>query len=288
MKAKGFLKKTIWVMVSIATLAVLAWIDWLPTLKGLNRCKREQREYSLQTARLKSLIGRFAFPDEGEKLAFSRTAQQLQESLPMVADDASWLAMVVPALSDRARLDRIENALVLLQAGPGQPLAAPRALSTRAVTGDLQRWLAGPNQGNSRCLQDFTAARKFPWRGVFSGLETIRERRLASRELGVAFTAPLPQLLNFINHVSWGKARLEIVSLRLDLGAASPLVWLICRGNYLVSEPSAWEVKKESGTFGDDLLIDPDSPLLWQKVDPGFAYGAEKKELAPADVWDLD
>ena len=70
-------------------------------------------------------------------------------------------------------------------------------------------------------------------------MEVVRQQRLASRTLAVALAAPLPALLDFINHISWGEARLEIVRLHLEPGAALSRAWLICRGNYLVRKPSA-------------------------------------------------
>jgi hypothetical protein len=58
---------------------------------------------------------------------------------------------------------------------------------------------------------------------------------------------------------------------------------LICRGNYLVSKPSDCAVKEVSGSIGDNLLVDADSPLLWQPVDPGAVGLAAKNELPPVD-----
>ena len=96
--------------------------------------------------------------------------------------------------------------------------------------------------------------------------------------------APLPVLLDFINHLSWGHARLEIVRLRLEPGTPLARAWMVCRGSFQVRlpigpGPSAWN----PATPAADLLIDPDSPLLWQqgrtRVSP---TAVEKSELPPA------
>lgn len=281
MKAQVFFRKIVWIMVSLTVLLAFAGLDWLPALKELNRFKRDEREYFLQTNRLKSLISRFVFPDEKEKLIFSNTADRLLESLPRVADDASWLAMIVSALRDRAKLDQLDSALLLIQAGPGQPVAVPLNLSTRASTDDLQRWLAGQRQETESCLQAFADFHQFPWHAVLVGPESRGKRQLACRPIGIAIAAKLPALLHFVNHCSWSAGRLEIVQLRMGQGETRPLALIFCRGCYLVSASSVWLVPAQAGGNGENLLIDADSDLLWQPVDPNAVSPGLKKELPP-------
>jgi len=121
---------------------------------------------------------------------------------------------------------------------------------------------------------------RYPWHGILP-MDPAAGERLASRPLGIALDAPLPELLDFINRVSWGAARLEIVRLRLELTGRLFHAWLVCRGSYRVLEPSAWLVKEDNREGDEKLLIDPDSPLLWQKADPLFAPTVEKRELPP-------
>jgi hypothetical protein len=281
MKARGFLKKIAWVLAFLAALAVLAGIDWFPTLKELNRLQRDEREFSLQTGRLESSIGRFVFPAEKEKLIFSETEQRLLESLPRVADDASWLAMVLSDLRDRARRDRLDSALLLIQAGPGQPAAAPLNLTARASAKDLLHWLTGQCLENGRCLQAFADSRRFPWRNVLGSREFSGTRRLACRTLGIAVAAKLPALLNFVNHCSWLAGRLEIVQLSMGQGETRPLALIFCRAYYLVSTRSGWPIAAANGRDSENLLVDADSALLWQPVDPGGVGPASKNELPP-------
>lgn len=282
MKLKVFFRKIVWILASLAVLLAFAGLDWLPALKELNRLKRDEREYFLQTNRLKSLISRFAFPDEKEKLIFSKTEDRLLESLPRVADDASWLAIIVSALRDRAKLDQLDSALLLIQAGPGQPVAAPLNLLTRApVADDLQRWLAGQRQETDRCLQTFADFHQSPWHAVLGGMEFGGKQQLACRPIGIAVAAKLPALLHFVNHCSWFVGHLEIVQLRMGQGETRPLALIFCRGCYRVSASSAWLVPVQVGGNGENLLIDADSDLLWQPVDPNAVSLGREKELPP-------
>jgi hypothetical protein len=250
-------------------------------LKELNRLKRDEREYFLQNNRLESLISHFTFPDETERLVFSKTADRLLQSLPRVADDASWLTMIVSALRDRAKLDQLDSALLLIQAGPGQPAAAPLNLSDRAATDDSQLWLAGQRQETENCLQAFADFRQFSWHAVLGGLESGGKRQLACRPIGIAVAAKLPALLHFINHCSWFAGRLEIVQLRMGQGETRPMALIFCRGYYLVSAQSTWPIPAKAGENSENLLIDANSDLLWQPVDPNTVNLGRKKELPP-------
>jgi hypothetical protein len=194
--------------------------------------------------------------------------------------DGAWEAIVLAELQGRAREERIPSARVLFTpqalgaelgaAGPGRP--------------DLLAGWYFPRQA-AAIAAGFRIALdpgRFPWHGVITGLEFRRGQRLASHPLAVVLVATLPALLNFINHISWGSARLEIVRLRLEPGPGLSRAWLVCRGNYLVSVPSAYVVAEEAGREATSLQIDPDSPLLWRKVSPGMSTPFEKKELPPA------
>jgi hypothetical protein len=279
MKTQVFLRKIVWILALLATLLAFAGLDWLPVLKELNRLKRAERDYSLKTDNFRFLISNFVFPEEREKLIFSKTADRLLESLPMVADDASWLAMTVSALRDRAKMDQLDSALLLSQSAPGRPVVVPLNLSARALTEDLQRWLNGQRQETENCLRTFADLSQFPWNAVFGGPEFGGGRKLACRPIGIAVAAKLPALLKFVNHCTWLAGRLEIVQLRMSQGETGPLAMIICRGYYLVSGPSAWPVPAQIGGIAENLLIDADSELLWQPVDTNVVGLAQKKEL---------
>jgi hypothetical protein len=112
-------------------------------------------------------------------------------------------------------------------------------------------------------------------------------RRLASPSLVIVLGAPLPALLDFVNHLSWGATRLEIVRLHLEPDAPDSRAWMVVRGHFFSGYPSPWDLHWEKGQ-GDDLLIDPDSPVLWQKVDPGIASREQHNELPPVGYRDRE
>ncbi len=257
------------VLAALAVLAAFVALDWYPTVKDLGLLRRQRGDLERKIREYAIMAARFNFPDEAETSLLTQADGELRRALPLVENDDAWMA------SARAELLKREKGLANLILvfgkaegfGPGRP--------------GLTAWLRLQGQ---EIRQSFEAAepwRRYLWHGVFP-MDPAAGERLASRPLGIALEAPLPVLFDFINRVSWGAARLEIVRLRLEPAGESARAWLVCGGSYLVTEPSPWRVKMEHGEGDEELLIDRDSPLLLRKVDPLLAPRVEKKELPAA------
>jgi hypothetical protein len=257
----------------LAVLSAFAVLDWYPALKELGRLRRELSDLKRGSKEYSAMAAAFDFPDAGERLGLARAKLQLRRALPKVERDDAWEKIVLAELRALAGEGRIPTARVLFSLrAPGVEIAA---------TGTTPEFLAGwifPGQSAALAADPG----RYPWHGVLTGLEVHRGQRLAGRPLAVALAAPLPALLDFVNRVSWGTARLEIVRMLLEPGPGLCRAWLVCRGNYLTQLPSAYAVAREPAGRGMSLLIDPDSPLLWKKVPPGMYRPDEKKELPPA------
>lgn len=264
----------------LAVLSAFIFLDWYPALKELGRLRRERSDWQRKAEEYSAMAAVFDFPDAGERLGLARAKIQLRRALPKVGSDDAWETIILAELRALAGEGRIPAARLLF---------SPRAPGIEiAAAGTTPKFLAGwIFSGQSAALAaGFALAAdpgRYPWHGVLTGLEALRGQRLARRALAVALAAPLPALLNFVNRISWGAARLEIVRMRLEPGPGLWRAWLVCRGNYLTQLPSAYVVAREPAASGASLLIDPDSPLLWKKVPPGMYLPDEKKELPPAD-----
>jgi len=279
MKARPLLKKLVWVFCGMGFLLIFVVWDWLPTVKDMNRFRREQRDEMLKIKNMTTLDFNFVFPDAEEKSFFAETNIRLRRSLPQMHDDDAWLAMAMLELQARVRENRMASALILMT---HHAIGAEFDVIKPGRPAELADWVTSQYWEIQESFGIAWDPGRYPWRGIFSGVDFIGEQMLVSRPLMVALAAPLPALLDFINRISWGEARLEIVRLHLEPGMAMSRAWLICRGSYLVRRPSAWRlVPVENTAAGDDLLIDGDSPLLWLPVDPAVAGPTAKKELAP-------
>jgi hypothetical protein len=268
-----------WLLLSLAVLVVLGYVDWLPALKDLSRLKLAHRDAALREKNVSALAFAFVLPDPGEDRLLAEGGVRLLRSLPAPADDGAWLAETEAALRVQARRDAIENARLAAPGRPGAALPASSLLAGQDTAAEIgPRW-AERFPGIDNDFQAATDPERFPWRALFGGRGLAAGRVVACRPLAIFISAPLPALLNFVNHCSWSRSRLEIVGLRWRPGNSRPGVLLICRGIYLVRPPSAWEIRLGEGQTPASLLIDSDSPLLWQPLDPAAAGMTEKEEL---------
>jgi hypothetical protein len=262
---------------ALSLMAAFIVLDWYPAVKDLGRLRREQGDLKRKLINYSVMAAGFSFPDRKEKAFFAREKTNLRRALPPVADDDGWNALALVELQDWARRGRLPHAKVWFTR---QVLGGELGTARPGGPDRLADWLR--NQQFFGMWDGISAAAgNFPWQGILSG-QKLHHGQLASRLLGIGVMAPLPELLDSINRLSWGDARLEIVRLRLEPGQPLSSAWLVCRGSYLVRSPSGFAVAENDGGMEPDLLIDPDSPLLLQKADPLLAPPVEKRELAPA------
>lgn len=264
-------------LAALAVVAAFAVLDWYPTVRELGRQRRQRVDLAAKIKNYTAMAAGFAFADAGEELLFRRGAKQLRRSLPRVDDDDAWAVIALLEIQARVAADGIAHARVLFSpqtqvteigtSAPGRPDPLAYWLFPSQVVDVGKGFAAAADTGG------------YPWHGILSGLETSGWERPASRALAVALAAPLPTLLNFINHVSWGASRLEIVRLRFEPGIPLSRAWLVCRGSFLARDPSAKALQVALGRVSEGFLVDPDSPLLLRKVDPLLAPVAGKKEL---------
>jgi hypothetical protein len=285
MKLRNLARAFLRVLAALAMLALVIVLDWYPTVKELGRLRRERSDMERKVKEYAVMASRFFFPDAEERALFTSQGASLLRSLPRTTDDPAWLKRSSSWLRRQAGTDGVADLLALSTPAPGGAMDSGALTTSQAPAAWWLAWQRPDMQESLHVASDWS---RLPWRGVFDSLKFSKELDLASRSLAIAIEGRLPALLDFINHSSAGGSRLEIVRLRLEPVAGLYRAWIILRGYYLVRKPSAWAVKIEPGNGGNDLLIDHDSPMLWQKVDPGSAYRIENKELPTASSWKPD
>jgi hypothetical protein len=263
MKLRNLARSLLRFLAALAVLAIVAVLDWYPTFKDLGRLRRERSDMERKAKGHVVMASRFVFPDAVEKSLFEQGHAHLRRLLPVMKDDAAWLSWTTSWLRRQAEAAKITWALLLSSPDPGRAMDSEERLIGQASATDLLTTVW--RQDIQKKFRDIADPNQYRWHYVFSGMKFDPKQVLSSRPLAIALTAPLPALLAFINQCSWGEARLEIVRLRLVSGPAFSLAWLFLRGDYLLHRPSSWLVNDTVGSE-NSLLVDPDSPLLWQKV----------------------
>jgi len=254
-------------LAALVVLAAFLVLDWYPLVKELGGLRRQRADAERRIKNYEAMASGFAFPDANEDSLLKQSEAQFLQSLPRVESDGVWLAIAQAELLQRERgmANLIQFFSDAEKIGPGPP--------------GLTAWLKTKQANLRQCFRCADPWRHFPWGDLFNEHLDTRQH-LASQPLGIALSAPLPGLVDLINRVSWGGMRLEILCLHLELTQWSARAWIVCRGSYRVPEPSAWIIRK-GGKGAGGPLIDPDSPLLLNKVDPLLVPGVEKTELPP-------
>ncbi len=282
MRVGRLVRSLLRVLAMLSALTAVAVLDWYPTLKDLGRLRRERGDLERTIRDYRAAAAAFRFPDAGEEALLAASEAELRRALPAAENDGAWAALALVDIEGFVRRDRIPHARSI----PIAPVIPPGSRDERpgpaapAGTDPLGSWIRARAAGIAAGFAMAEDPGRFPWHGVFAGLEP-RGGRPASRAVGLAAAAPLPGLLDFVNHVSWGETRLEIVRLYLEPGIPLSRAWMVCRGVYRASRPSARPVAP-SGGEGEALLVDRDSPWLLRPVDPLFAPVTGMRELPPA------
>jgi hypothetical protein len=251
------------VLAALAALAAVAALDWYPTLKDLGRLRRERSDLERRIREYRSAAAAFRFPDASEEAALAACEAELRRALPVAENDDAWTALAMIDMQALAGEFRGPQARFQEFLRPGLALYDPR----------FSPWIKG-QPGSA-------APERSPWKGVVSGLEP-GGYRLASRPVAMEMTAPFPSLLAFVNRASWGDMRLEVVRLVLETRLPLPRARLDCRATFWARAGSPFVVGAGEGGGAAELQVDPDSPLLLQRVDPLFAPAVAKRELPPA------
>ncbi|MCX6557475.1 MAG: hypothetical protein NTW95_08630 [Candidatus Aminicenantes bacterium] len=252
-------------LIGLAMILAFVVLDWYPLVRELGGLRREQKDLKRKTTEYNALSARFAFPDAREQALLAGSDSNLLRALPQIERDEAWETMVQSALLEGAAREGIPDVRVWVtsQASAAEPKTGGQPLSAPLFDWIFRRQAAPLADGFALAANPG----RFRWYGIFSGLESGRGR-LASRPLAVAVMAPLAKLLNFIQRTFRGAGRLEIVRLRLEPSLPFSRAWLTCRGSYLSNGPSRWLLPQGAGS-DDGLLVDPDSPLLGQRVVSG-------------------
>ncbi|MBN2345695.1 MAG: hypothetical protein JXO51_04830 [Candidatus Aminicenantes bacterium] len=281
MNSRTLVRAALRVLAALAVLAAFVLLDWLPTVGELGRLRRQLRDETIRRERFLAMTSGFVMPDAHEKSLFAASGAELRRSLPVMEDDDSWLAAARRQLQERAALRGIST----LQVRDAADKAAAGRRPGTAVSAALDDWLSARQEKLSRAWRAAADPGRYPWHGVFAGLDLVRRRRLACRPLLVALAAPLPALLGFIGDLGQGAIPLEIACMVLEPAGTPARAWLICRGHYRVRRSSAWFLEAIENSDANGLPIDRDSPLLWQRVTPQSAYRMNEEKVPIIASW---
>ena len=204
------------------SLAAFAVLDWYPTVKDLGRLRRERgdlerkiRDYARHGRR------RSSSPTKRRKRSW-RSAR------PSCSGRCRWWRTTTPGRRIGPVGSAVRGAGLDHIPMPGSFQRSRSLDGTRdsAAWRGRTPWLDWIGQE----IRQISEAADCPGRAAFPGTafspawNPARGNGWPAGRWASPWQAPLPALLDFINHVSWGETRLEIVRLHLEPGPA------LCRG----------------------------------------------------------
>lgn len=110
---------------------------------------------------------------------------------------------------------------------------------------------------------------------------SARFKNVKFHTMTLSFTGKVKNAVNFINHIPWSDYYLSEDRILISVGNIFPYYVVFLRVYYIdLQEPTAG-VEKGSRENQESLVIDYDSEVLLNPIDPGLTEPFPKKELPP-------
>jgi len=110
---------------------------------------------------------------------------------------------------------------------------------------------------------------------------SARFKNVKSHNMTLSFTGKIKNAVNFINHIPWSDYYLSEDRISVSAGAIFPYYVVFLRVYYVDSQEQAAGAAKDSGESQEGLVIDYDSEVLLNPIDPESTEPFPKKELPP-------
>jgi hypothetical protein len=115
-----------------------------------------------------------------------------------------------------------------------------------------------------------------PAKGFFARLKTVK-----SDTITLSFTGEIKNALNFINHLPWSDYYLSEDRILVSAGDIFPNYMVFLRIYYIDLREQTTGSIQESEKSQEPLIIDYNSEVLLNRIDPEFTEPFPKKELPP-------
>lgn len=115
-----------------------------------------------------------------------------------------------------------------------------------------------------------------PGKGFSGQLKNVK-----SHTITLSFTVKIKNAVNFINHIPWSDYYLSEDRILVSTGDIYPYYIVFLRIYYIDLQEQAAGVAKDSQESQENLVIDYDSEVLLNPIDPELTEPFPKKELPP-------
>ena len=110
---------------------------------------------------------------------------------------------------------------------------------------------------------------------------SLRFNNVKSFTITISFTGKIKNAVNFINHIPWSDYYLSEDRILISAGDIFPDYSVVLKVYYIDLQEQTAGVVKNSEKSQESLIIDYNSEVLLNRIDPEFTEPFPKKELSP-------
>jgi hypothetical protein len=110
---------------------------------------------------------------------------------------------------------------------------------------------------------------------------SLRFNNVKSLTITLSFTGKIKNAVNFINHIPWSDYYLSEDRILISAGDILPYYIVVLKIYYIDLQEQTAGVGKVSEKSRESLIIDYNSEVLLNRIDPEFTEPFPKKELPP-------
>ncbi len=194
---------------------------FFPNIKEINKLKREIRDMNLKITDFVKVENKFKRMDLKEKDYFDRLNKDLQNSVEVIKSKEDFLKMITNVsdfISKQAIKDKIDNLIITFNSRD-MKINAKTLSNDKETISSLFEFATQRIQDINKeiNLRNLTTAKNL------TTLDTL-EKGYKKHTIYITFTGDLRNIINFLNHLTWGNKQLLYRRVIVKEGTFSPIV----------------------------------------------------------------
>jgi len=194
---------------------------FFPNIKVINRLKREIKDMNLKIEDFVKIENRFKRIDLKEKDYFNKLKKELESSVEVIKSKEDFLKMITSVsdfISKQAKKDKIDNLIITFNSKDMKINAKTLSNDKETISSLFEfatQRIADINKEIN--LKNLTTTRKL------TVLDTL-EKGYKKHTIYITFTGDMRNIINFLNHLTWGEKQLLYKRVVVKEGTFSPIV----------------------------------------------------------------
>lgn len=279
MRRKYLFIKIAGIVSLIVLITIYFLLYFIPSLKSINRYKRQLKDMNLKISDFARMESGFSFSNERERSYFAQTDRELLGKIPEVRTREDFITIstkISNYIQKRAEKDGILN--LVMKSGSQELSMKAGTLSTdKKPLDDLLSFTAERLTQLREEQERVSEGQK----GALGKGPSAWLKNVKSHTITLSFTSEIKNAVNFINHIPWSDYYLSEDRILVSTGDIFPYYIVFLRIYYIDLREQAAGVVKGSEKNQESLIIDYNSEVLLNRINPELTEPFPKKDLPP-------